>query len=630
MTAADMFRGLAEFNLTTQPGADPANPYVAALPTFGKFAGNRDEFVLLRHNVARGRAIRLLNAPGGLAVWDENDVPAVFRALNPADHSKAAFPTFTYGFSNGQRFMNIVDMVSFSSNMGSNRPYAGTFTVFEAQFSDLTNVESSMREAHAIARADGFSTGYPTFHTRVDAHTGEAMADLVVFDGHSSGVHVISDPVPSGSTPQTSLWSFETLPDLCDAGMALVVELGERVLIDSFDGALYQRRPASSPHKATVSIDPDAAGTHRSPDGVGFYPGSQVSAVTTSASLEVLWSDRALFLASRPLAVGGPIALPPTDDWSYSTVFGRTQPDPAGWVGYRNTAVVAPDGTLHVFGYLSERPDTPVATPVADLDPDATYNLLHRSRTGSAWAAEETVDGDGVAALGHVDGNVGLYSAAVTEPDGTVHVFYMLAVNDVEGRSTRLRHAVATSAGWVAETLDGSGASTEPPLPGTGPTRAAVGGNVTAAFFDGSIWVVYDDSTYGNLRCARGTRVGAELQWEFHILDGAGAGTSNTVQAAVLLPWDDVLSVFYYDQQTHVIRHAYRKQGTNHWLYEVVDGAGGPDGRVAGPVTPYITAASSLSSSKATTSPVFVGYLWWPVPHQATGQVRIATLTGHL
>ena len=152
MTAADMFRGLAEIDFTAQPGADPNDPYQAAFPTFRKISPNRDEVVLRRR--APRAAARSASSPrrGGLAAFDEGDVPAVFRALNAAGVTNvAAFPTFTYGLSQGFRFMNIVDL----------RPAAFQRQIAPAGtpgLTDLANVEAlDARRAGvgAIARLQG-------------------------------------------------------------------------------------------------------------------------------------------------------------------------------------------------------------------------------------------------------------------------------------------------------------------------------------------------------------------------------------------------------------------------------------------------------------------------------------------
>ena len=436
--------------------------------------------------------------------------------------------------------------------------------------------------------------------------------ELVAFPGTSTKIFVNSDSTPAApGLPPARRWSFTSSNALNEGGMALAAVAGMPVLLNVFDGDLCQFRPTQTP--SLGNIDPDPTGTRRSPEDIK----SQVSAATTATRLHVLWADRALFHASRPLAS--------PNSWTFRTVSGRTSPPPEGYVGFFNSALVAPDATLHAFVYLSTSPGS---APGGALDPTASHNLLHGSFDGTTWSVE-TVDGDGVAALGHDPGNVGQASAGVIEPNGSLHVFYSLSAAAGTGTAQRLRHAVRTPVGWLAETLDGSGASTPPAAPGTGPTRASVGAGVTAAFFDGSIWLVYEDRTWGNLRCARGTRIGGVLQWEFHVLDGGShsGSTPGNVGSAVLLSWDDRLSVFYHDETRKVIRHAYRLRGAAAWTYELLDGAGGTDGRVAAQMSATIAAAAGGMKPDGTpTAPIFVAYRGKPTPPSGSWGVRLATL----
>jgi hypothetical protein len=102
-TVASILRGLAQADLAKFAPDDPNDPFAAAYPIFGRYAApfaptTRDEVVLLRRSIATAPTRRQLGAmPGGLAAFDENDLPAVFRALSPInDPSDRGFPTFTY------------------------------------------------------------------------------------------------------------------------------------------------------------------------------------------------------------------------------------------------------------------------------------------------------------------------------------------------------------------------------------------------------------------------------------------------------------------------------------------------------------------------------------------------------
>jgi hypothetical protein len=574
---------------------DPADPFVAAFPTFRKFtppAGTqRDEVVILRRSAASAPTARQLgNMQGGLAAFSENDIPAVFRALNPvATPTSRGFPTFSYGRSGVKQYMNVVTLK------------AGFATIFmpPAMSPSPTDVEALMAAAQTFAESNGFTAGFPTFNLTTAGH------EIVAFSSTSA---VVNSAIPGGGG-----WSLTTLPMINDAGLAITSDGRNPILYNVFDGRLSQYRH-SPPGSMLVEVDPFVDGTRQAPGPIE----SQVSAVRTGGNFHVIWSDFALFHGSRPEG------LP--DSFTFRTVSGRTTPGPTGLVGYFNHLAVAPDGALHALAYLSVPPGVPFTPAPDDM---VGFNLLHLSFDGTSWS-EETVDGESETMLGHVVGDAGQMSALAFEPNGTMHAFYLLVVPSTTTPGTftrRLRHAERGAAGWTAETLDGSGANAPPAVAGTGPTRADVGANPTAVFFDGSLWVIYEDRTWGNLRCARGTRnTAGVLEWEFHVVDG-NAGprrTSGTVQAAVAVVWDNRLSLFYGDLTRRTIRHAWRNSGSTQWRYELLDGAGGTDGRVDTAVTPLIAACAGGNRADGTaTRPIFVTYRY---PGGTGSNTRLATL----
>jgi len=597
MSTASAFRGLTEVALFLFAPEDPNDPFVAAFPTFRTFtppAGTqRDEVVILRRSAATAPTARQLgNMTGGLPVFSENDIPGVFRALNPADTATVrGFPTFSYGRSGVKRYMNVVMLK------------AGFATIFmpPAVSPDPANVEAFMAAAQTFAESMGFTAGFPTFNVMTGGH------EIVVFPGTPNSA-VVNSLVPGSRG-----WSFASLPVINDAGLAVTSDGVNPMLYNVFDGRLVQYRH-SPPNSMLVEVDPFVDGSRQAQGPIE----SQVSAVRTGGNYHVIWSDFALFHGSRP------DGLP--DSFTFRTASGRTTPGPTGLVGYFNHLAVAPDGVLHALAYLS----VPAGVPFEPTPDDMVgYNLLHLVFDGTNWS-EETVDGEAETMLGHVVGDAGQMSTLAFEPDGTPHAFYLLVVESTTspGNFTRrLRHAERTAAGWVAQTLDGSGADAAPAVPGTGPTRADVGANPTAVFFDGSLWVVYEDRTWGNLRCARGTRnAQGVLEWEFHVVDG-NAGwrrTSGTVQAAVAVVWDNTLSLFYGDLTRRVMRHAWRSSTDTTWRYEILDGAGGPDGRVDTAVTPLIAACAGGTRADGTrTRPLFVVYRWTA---GAGSNTRVATL----
>jgi hypothetical protein len=582
MSTASSFRGLVDVALFLFAAEDPNNPFMAAFPTFRKFTPptgpQRDEVVILRRSAASAPTARQLgNMQGALSSFSENDIPAVFRALNPAATATTrGFPTFSYGRSGVKQYMNVVTL----------KPGFATIFMPVAMSPSPTDVEAFMAAAQTFAQTNGFTAGFPTFNVMPGGH------EIVVFSTTSNAAVVNSSVAGGGG------WSFTSLPAINDSGLAITSDGVNPILYNVFDGGLTQYRH-SPPGSMLVQVDPFVDGSHQATGPID----SQVSAVRTGGNFHVIWSDFALFHGSRP------DGLP--DSFTFRTASGRTTPGPTGLVGYFNHLAVAPDGVLHALAYLSVPPGVPFAPKPDDM---VGYNLLHLVFDGTSWS-EEVVDGEAETMLGHVVGDAGQMSTLAFEPNGTMHAFYLLVVESTTnpGNFTRrLRHAQRTPAGWTTETLDGSGANAPPAVAGTGPTRADVGANPTAVFFDGSLWVIYEDRTWGNLRCARGTRNAAGvLEWDFHVVDG-NAGfrrTTGVVQAAVAIVWENKLSLFYGDLTRRVMRHAWRSAGDAQWRYELLDGAGGPDGRIDTAVMPLIAACAGGTRPDGTSSrPLFVAY----------------------
>ena len=633
-TVASLLRGLSQVDLATYAPEDPNDPFAAAYPTFGRYrppgaATYRDEVVLLRRSIATVPTADPLGAmPGGLAAIDEaNDVPAVFRALNPInDASDRGFPTFTYGQkrigAQIRRYMNVIRI-----KRGFQIAVAPDTT---PAMGDPTAVVAMFRGAHFFARSRGFVAGFPTFN-RIPVPTASALGnEVVVFPSGSPGVVVTGDAAAAGAVAPPS-WRFESVPMLHDepkygfrGGFALATtDDNQPLFFNVFDDELFQYRRSST--SSLVKIDWDATKPH--------YPiRGQVSAATDQNTVHVLYpSDGALWHATRPM--GQPASF------TYVTASGRTSPSPTGSVGRWNRLTIDPaTGTLHALAELSVAPGSRVFSD----------DLVHVSFDGTTWT-QRTVDGAGQGS-GHVAGRTGIDPVIAIEPQAqggsTPHAFYALSVQD----GYRLRHAEFTgrpSRAWFAETLDGSGPSAfGPPLsfpgtqakPGAGPTRASVGADPTAVYFDGSLWCIYDDRTWGNLRVARGTRDPATpagprpWRWEFHVLDGSGrrGRASAAVQSAVAVVWNQTLSVFYIDQDRSVIRHAYRPAGASWWRYEVLDGSGGPDGRVSAPIREPIAVAASGGTDAVEagqgTTPLYVAYIWQSQATPRWSNVRLATL----
>jgi hypothetical protein len=103
--------------------------------------------------------------------------------------------------------------------------------------------------------------------------------------------------------------------------------------------------------------------------------------------------------------------------------------------------------------------------------------------------------------------------------------------------------------------------------------------------FDDRLYCFYDDYKNGNIRMAARRLVNGAERWSFRPLDGNGRGhgrVTSLVRSTEAVRWSDRLSVFYVDDDLGHLRHAWVEPGwTSPWNYEIVDGAGGSNGRVA-------------------------------------------------
>lgn len=603
MSVATTLAGLSQMNLATLAPPLPADPFVAAFPTFSALASagrttSRDVIVLLRKSAASVPTARQLGAKG-LAAWDPADVPAVMRALNSLHSSGShAFPTFAFNRSGSKRYMNVVTL------------RAG-FTILRIPltttgFDDLNNAEAVFAATHEAVVTQGLVGGLPTFH--IEPATAGVPESMVVL-GFDSSSAAISPAIAAAGTRH---WSFRSVPLINEGGLALV-STGTSpipVLVNRFDDHVWQFRPTIPD---LTSVDPNAAG-HRLASG--SLP-SQISAVANGTTVDLLFAGPALIHASRP--VGDPTGF------TTETINGRPSPEPTGFIGYYNHLARSPiTKGLHAFAYLSAPPGVDLAGP-GPFDEATCFNLVHFRDTATGWVIR-TVDGESTA-NGHVKTDVGQTMATAFESDGTLHVFYPSSTRSTIGN--RLRHATFDGDTWTAETLDGAGGPA-PATPGTGRISAAVGTSPTAVFFDGAIWVVYQDSTNGNLRCAHGVRLAPDrnLVWDFHLLDGNArrGSTGGVVQTAAAVVWSSNLSVVYADSTTGRVHHAFRAEGDTAWSYELLDGSGGPDGRVAARTGGQVSAvAGGRDAAGRPNLPLFVAYLL-DDPTDPARQVRLAQL----
>ena len=604
MSVASTLIGLSQVNLATLAPQLAVDPFVAAFPTFSHLASAGrtvipDVIAVLRKSAASTPTARKFGTDN-LTAWDAADVPAVLRALNPLPPGSGhGFPTFVLGRSGSKHYMSVVTIRSGFTEVRIPLATNG--------FQDLANAEAIFAATHEFAVAQGFVAALPTFQI-IPASAGSPAVMIAL--GFSSTAAAISPAITPGAGVRR--WTFRSLAARNDGGLALVATGASPipVLFNGFDRGVGQFRPTVPD---LTSIDPDPGGANLAPEDIA----TQISAVNNGTTVDVLFAGPALIHASRP--VGSPTAF------TTETISGVTSPGPTGFIGFYNQIVRSPaTNALHAFAYLSAPPGIDLAGP-GPFDQATCFNLMHFHHTSAGWTTR-VVDGDSTD-NGHVKTDMGQTMSAAFEPDGTMHVFYPSSTTSTIGH--RLRHARFDGTAWIAETLDGAGGP-PPARAGTGRISAAVGTSPSAAFFDGAIWVVYQDSTNGNLRYAHGLRPGpqAEIVWDFGLLDGNArrGSTGGVVQTAAVVVWGTTLSVLYADTTAGLVRHAFRGEGDSAWHIELLDGAGGPDGRVTARTGGQICAvAGGRSAAGRPDLPLFVAYLM-DDPADPTRQVRLATL----
>lgn len=190
------------------------------------------------------------------------------------------------------------------------------------------------------------------------------------------------------------------------------------------------------------------------------------------------------------------------------------------------------------------------------------------SPAGAAGWSSQTVDGNGGSGGQLVGEMLGGTRASVWIA-GELHTFY------TDATQGNLRHAVKSGNVWHYETLDGAGGP-------HGRVDSWVGGDPTAIVYNGLPYVFYRDDDAGTLRM--GTWGGDD--WYFATLDGEG-GPNGRVSASVgghpsALVYAGLPYVFYDDGGNGNVRLA--TWGGTDWFFGVLDGAGGPNGRVDGSV----------------------------------------------
>jgi hypothetical protein len=162
-------------------------------------------------------------------------------------------------------------------------------------------------------------------------------------------------------------------------------------------------------------------------------------------------------------------------------------------------------------------------------------------------------------------------STAEVMYQGVPHVFYF------DRTDFALRHAWKRGPLignlWAFETLDGNGGP-------NGRTAEPLTFPISATLYQGVPHVFYGEQG-GDLHHAWwNASIG---QWQFEILDGAGGPNGRTEDslgfADAVAIYDGVPHVWYFDNTGGDLRHAWWNASAGQWGFEALDGNGGPDGR---------------------------------------------------
>jgi hypothetical protein len=142
---------------------------------------------------------------------------------------------------------------------------------------------------------------------------------------------------------------------------------------------------------------------------------------------------------------------------------------------------------------------------------------------------------------------------------------------------------------WSFEILDGAGGV-------NGRIDSAVGYSPAAILYDGVPHAFYSDQGNGNLRHAWWTGG----HWMFETLDGDG-GPNGRVNAnvgggAALVDRWNWLHVWYHQTYEGNLRHAWWDR--HQWAFETLDGDGGPNGRTAANVGGSISAVRNANDAR--------------------------------
>ena len=619
-TDADPFR--AANDLVQGRTAPNGDPLVGAFPTFTSDHHQPSgtlQNIYLAFTLAAAQSMPLrVGDADGIAIADENNLPAVFRAASSPRRSsmtviRHGLPTFTYGQQRHHRTMNVCHFrdtaIVRTTVTFSELGLAGT------ALNDDASVRAVFASVHQAALRRGYAGGFPTFH-----EVSGQVEVVFLRDGTSLGVSPGGVAQPAWTFVDVA--GFTAGPDPIHDAFAFVAtdcDYLERkvfapLLVGEQEDSLVER---SLPSGAGADIDRrHGAGSQ----GIG----AQVSAITTldgqttrTLTQHVLYCDRMLWHATRT----------PGSAWTRRIVDGDGDQS-AGHVG-------------NVVGGYSALVDNglPLSPALHALywDSDAG-DLRHAAFDGTRWVAERVDGGEDNPTTGQILAAVGRSICATVEPDGTLHAFYLQWRARNGGLwSNALRHAWLSAGLWRCEQLDGAAQSGFPP--GRGPVSASVGSRPSAVFWRGRLWVFYEDETNGNIRMAVGERISQagtlSYRWSFQPLDGhsgRGGGTvSSLVQGPCTVTWNGKLGVFYLNPATGNLRMAARTNGDPEtpWFYAVIDGPGRPGGARCGAKSFGLAAFTTARAGRPehpegplSTLPVTLGYI-----NANNGHLRLAALS---
>jgi hypothetical protein len=371
-------------------------------------------------------------------------------------------------------------------------------------------------------------------------------------------VYVYQTP-PGAPLPLVGSWhKFETVAGDGGISPAVLFFLGREHVFHHDEKKLWHYVRDSFGHQTNTILDGDGGTLGQTKGAIS----QKVSAVEFAGTINVFYFDSTAKTLRRAFGDGVTMGFQVLDG------AGGTMGEITGTVGYWNSAIVY-QNKLHVF-YLGGTDQA--LGPGPDGSGVVTGHLRHATFDGVSFTFE-VLDGAG-GPDGRVAAFVGLGISAVTDSNDVLHVFYRDQTN------TNLRHARFDGQKWRFAVFDG-GSDPNPMDAATGQTKADVGRYPTSVLLLDEVNVFYHDLTFGNVRVASRRPTG---NWTLEKLDGGGGHNGRTkhtvgdrLMTAVKLA--DHLSLFYYDSDDGNLRHAWKEFGSN-WVFETLDGAGGPDGRI--------------------------------------------------